>query len=152
MWRDINNKEARFYIPLLQAFMHELVRLDTSNPGVIPQRLLHYLLGRNDFYKVITHDSRRLTQVQSFNIYGGLNRSAGATRPLINVPQLTVPNRFYNIDFKPGSGNTILVACDNGWTVSMRIHSARSLVEPSLKFDINLIGVPPTLFTQYEPW
>jgi hypothetical protein len=34
----------------------------------------------------------------------------------------------------------------------MRIHSARSLVEPSLKFDIGLIGVPPTLYTQFEPW
>lgn len=151
-WRDINNKEGRFYIPLLQAFIEELRRLDVANPGIIPERLLHYLLGRNDFYKVITHDRRRVTQVQSFNIYGSLNRNAGMVRSLINIPQLTMPTRFYNIDFKPRSGNTILVACDNGWTISMRIHSARSLVEPSLKFDVGLTGVPPTLYTQFEPW
>lgn len=152
LWRNIENKEQRFYIPLLQAFINELARLDTANPGIIPSRLLHYLLGRNDFYKVITHDRRRVTQVQSFNIYGTLNRSSGTSRSLINVPQLTMPTRFYDINFKPSSRNTILVACDNGWTISMRIHNARSLVEPSLKFDVGLTGVPPTLHTQFEPW
>lgn len=152
LWRDIYNKERRFYIPLLQAFMEELRRLDTMSPGIIPERLLQYLLGRNDFYKIITHDRRRVTQVQSFNIYGSLNRNAGNVRSLMNAPQLTMPTRFYNIDFKPRSGNTILVACDNGWTISMRIHSARTLVEPSLKFDVGLTGVPPTLTTQFEPW
>ncbi len=152
LWRDIRNKEQRFYVPLLQAFINELRRLDTSNQGVIPERLLHYLLGRNDFYKVITHDRRRVTQIQSFNIYGTLNRNAGNKRSLVNVPQLNMPTRFYDISFKPGSGNTILVACDNGWTISMRIHSARSLVEPSLKFDVGLTGIPPALHTQFEPW
>jgi len=152
LWRDINNKERRFYIPLLRAFMEELKRLDIANPGIVPERLLHYLLGRNDFYKVITHDRRRVTQVQSFNIFGSLNKNAGTARPLVNVPQLTMPTRFYNVDFKPHSGNTILVACDNGWTISMRIHNARSLVEPSLKFDVGLVGIPQTLYTQYEPW
>jgi hypothetical protein len=152
LWRNIKNKQERFYIPILQAFMSELKRLDASNPGVMPERLLQYLLGRNDFYKVITHDKKQVTQVQSFNMYNSLNRSSGNFRSIINVPQLVMPTRFYNIDFKPRSGNTILVACDNGWTISMRIHSARSLVEPSLKFDVSLIGVPPTLYTQYEPW
>jgi len=153
MWRDVQNKEQRFYKPLLQAFMNELRRLDSiEEPGIIPSKLLHYLLGKNDFYKVITHDSRRVTQIQSFNIYATLNRSVGSLRPLVHVPQLTMPTRFYDINFKPGSGNTILVACDNGWTISMRIHNASSLVEPSLKFDVSLTGVPPALYSQFEPW
>ncbi|NLL07207.1 MAG: HaeIII family restriction endonuclease [Clostridiaceae bacterium] len=152
LWRNIDNKEQRFYIPILQAFMKELNRLNTANSGIIPSRLLCYVLGKNDFYKVITYDRRKATQVQCFNLYATLNKSSGVSRPLVNVPKLTMPTRFYDIGFKPGSGNTILVACDNGWTVSMRIHSARSLVEPSLKFDIGLIGVPPTLYTQFEPW
>jgi hypothetical protein len=63
-----------------------------------------------------------------------------------------MPMLFYDINFKPGSGNTILVACDNGWTISMRIHNASSLVEPSLKFDVGLTGVPSTLYSQFEPW
>ena len=151
-WRDISNKEQRFYIPLLQSFMNELRRLDRVNPEIIPGRLLSYLLGKNDFYKVITHDSRRVTQVQSFNIHGSLNRSSATARSLVNIPRLSMPTSFYSINFKPGSGNTLLVACDYGWTISMRIHSARSLVEPSLKFDVKLTGIPSSLHTQFEPW
>lgn len=151
-WRDIENKEKRFYIPLLQAFVRELKKLDNENEGIVPKRLLHYLLGRNDFYKVISHDAKKVTQIQCFNIYGTLNKSSGANRALVTIPQLSMPTRFYDIDFKPNSNNTIIVACDNGWTISMRIHSARSLVEPSLKFDVTLTGVPPQLFTQFEPW
>lgn len=34
----------------------------------------------------------------------------------------------------------------------MRIHSASSRVEPSLKFDVNLISLPSSVHTQIEPW
>jgi len=52
LWRNISNKEERFYVPLLEAFIRELERLNQNNQGVIPERLLHYLLGRNDFIKL----------------------------------------------------------------------------------------------------
>ncbi len=152
LWRNIDNKEERFYAPLLEAFMRELERLNHDNHEVIPERLLHYLLGRNDFYKVITHDRRRVTQVMAFNIYGTLNRNSGRERAIVNVPQLPMPTRFYDIGFKPDSRNTVLVALDNGWTISMRIHNASSRVEPSLKFDVQLTGVPPALHSHHEAW
>ncbi len=152
LWRNIDDKEERFYAPLLEAFMRELERLNYDNHEVIPERLLHYLLGRNDFYKVITHDRRRVTQVMAFNIYGTLNRNSGRERAIVNVPQLPMPTRFYDIGFKPDSRNTILVALDNGWTISMRIHNASSRVEPSLKFDVQLTGVPPALHSHHEAW
>ena len=151
IWRNLEDKEERFYVPLLEAFMRELERLYHENSEV-PEILLHYLLGRNDFYKVITNERRRVTQVMAFNIYGTLNRNAGRARPIVNIPQLTMPTRFFNISFKQYSRNTIEVTCDNGWTVSMRIHNASSRVEPSLKFDVRLIGVPPTLHSHYEAW
>lgn len=152
LWRDIENKEERYYIPLLEAFMRELRRLDAENPGIIPGRLLSYLLGVNDFYKVITDDKRKVTKVQVYSLYGTLNRAAGRVRPQVKIPQLVMPQRFFDINFKPSSGNTINVVCDGGWTISMRIHNASSKVEPSLKFDVNLLGVPPTLYTHHEPW
>jgi hypothetical protein len=152
LWRDIENKEEHYYIPLLQAFMRELRRLDAENPSIIPRRLLSYLLGVNDFYKVITDDTRETTKVQVYSLYGTLNRVAGKVRPQVRIPQLTMPQRFFDVNFKPNSGNTINVVCDGGWTISMRIHNASSKVEPSLKFDVNLIGVPPTLYTHHEPW
>ena len=152
LWRNIENKEERIYVPLLKAFIRELERLNNNNPGLIPERLLQYLLGSNDFYKVITHDRRRVTQVQAFNLYGTLNRNSGRERPIVNVPQLIMPTRFFDISFKRDSRNTIEVTCDNGWTVSLRIHNASSRVEPSLKFDVRLTGVPPYLYTHFEAW
>ena len=60
--------------------------------------------------------------------------------------------QFYYIGFKPGSNNTIEVACDEGGQISMRIHRASSKIEPSLKFNVNLISLPSFVHTQIEPW
>lgn len=151
-WRDIKDKEKKYYIPILNAFINELKRLDGNNPRIIPERLLKYLLGHHDFYKIISKDSRKTTQVQCFNIYGTLNRNVGKIKSLINIPKLPMPNRIFDISFKPNSNNTIIVTLDNGWTVSMRIHNASSLVEPSLKFDVQLTGVPPVLYSHFQAW
>jgi hypothetical protein len=34
----------------------------------------------------------------------------------------------------------------------MRIHNASSRVEPSLKFDVQLISFPSSVYAQVEPW
>jgi hypothetical protein len=151
-WKQILGKDDRFYVPLLNAFVSELKRLDEKYPEEIPQALLMYLLGRNDFYKVITKDTKKITQIQAYNIFGTLNRQSEKVKAELKVHQLKLPTKFYDISYKKNSKNTIIVTCDNGWALSFRIHSARTLVEPSLKFDINLIGVPESLHTQIEPW
>ena len=46
------------------------------------------------------------------------------------------------LEFKPGSTNTVEMFLDNGWQLSFRIHSASTKVEPSLKFDVQFIGMP----------
>ena len=120
--------------------------------GEIPEALIRYLIGRNDFYKVIMNDSRRFTQIESININGTLNKPFGKRRALVDVPLMKLPNKFYEIDFKEDSNNTIVVVCDQGWNVSMRIHNASSKVEPSLKFDVQLIAMPSSILTQIEPW
>ena len=152
LWKNVEHKDDRFYVPLLNAFISELRRLDRDNPNEIPKNLLMYLLGRNDYYKVISKDSEKLTQIQAYNIYGTLNRNSENIRPQTRVHQLTLPERFFEINYKPRSKTTINISCNNGWAVSLRIHSASTKVEPSLKFDINLIGVPPSLYTHYESW
>jgi len=50
------------------------------------------------------------------------------------------------IGFKDDSDTTIIVTLDQGWILSFRIHNASSRIESSLKFDINLISAPRTLF------
>ena len=39
----------------------------------------------------------------------------------------------------------LLVTLDEGWQISFRIHNASSRIEPSLKFDINLVSAPHSL-------
>lgn len=152
LWSSIENKNEKFYIPVLEAFMKELCHLDSENPGVISKRLIQYLIGRNDFYKVITDDARQTTRVEGINISGTLNRPSKAHSSIVNVAKLHLPSRFYHVGFKPNSQTTIEVVCDEGWTVSMRIHNASSRIEPSLKFDVNLISLPNTIHAQVEPW
>ena len=151
-WKEILNKDVEIYVPVLNAFTKELKKLEQENPNIVPQKFLSYLLGNKDFYKVISKDDKKLTQIVVFSMYGTLNKSSGKIEPQIKIPQLVLPTKFYNIGYKDNSKNTIIATCDNGWSVSMRIHNARSLVEPSLKFDVNLAGIPPTLYTQFEPW
>lgn len=152
LWSVIGDKEENCYVPILEAFMKELKRLDAQFPGEIPEKLIRYLIGTNDFYKVIMNDQRCFTQIESVNINGTLNQSDGKKKALIDVPLMKLPTKFYEIEFKDGSRNTIVVVCDHGWNVSMRIHNASSKVEPSLKFDVQLIAMPSSILTQIEPW
>lgn len=152
LWADIENKAEKYYKPVLEAFMDEMVRLDEDNPGLIPERLIRYLIGRNDFYKVIADDKGRFTRVEAVNINGTLNKKAGGHEPLVRIPLLKLPDEIYHIGYKPGSDNTVQIVCNEGWEISMRIHSASSKVEPSLKFDVNLISLPSSIYAQAEPW
>ena len=41
---------------------------------------------------------------------------------------------------------------NNGWELSFRIHNASTLVEPSLKFDIQFIGMPLSILNIECRW
>ena len=73
-WRDLYNKEDTVYIPLLNAFKDELKRQSNLFGKDIPKLMVEYLLGKFDFYKVIGIDSKRITQIQSYNLRGTLNK------------------------------------------------------------------------------
>lgn len=152
LWEDVPDKWERYYTPILQSFIDELKRINLTYEGKIPESLIRYLLGRYDFYKVITDDKKHTTRIEAINIAGTLNAASGKEKSFAKVSLLKMPKQFYHIDFKPNSENTIEVVCDEGWQISMRIHSASSRVEPSLKFDVNLISIPSTVHTQIEPW
>ena len=151
LWSDLSDKVERYYKPVLRSFMDELIRLEANNPKV-PSAMVEYLIGKYDFYKVITDDNHETTRIEAININGTLNRTSGKYRSIVDVPRLRLPSKFYHIGFKQGSDNTIEVVCDEGWAISMRIHNASAKVEPSLKFDINLISLPNSIYAQVEPW
>ncbi|MBR3605199.1 MAG: HaeIII family restriction endonuclease, partial [Candidatus Gastranaerophilales bacterium] len=79
-WNELETKNTDVYIPLLNAFMNEIKESTKQNYNV-PQKMVEYLLGEFDFYKVISIDSKRITQIQSYNLHGTLNKSTKTISP-----------------------------------------------------------------------
>lgn len=150
-WRDLKDKNISIYVPLLNAFMTEIKQSNKTHPDV-PQKMVEYLLGEFDFYKIISIDSRRTTKIQSYNLHGQLNHSTRMIKPNIVVPLATLPSRIVSMEFKPNSSNTVELYMDGGWQFSFRIHNAATMVEPSLKFDIQIIGMPATIISIDCKW
>ena len=101
--------------------------------------MVEYLLGESDFYKVIEIDSKRTTQIQSYNLRGTLNKQANKKKRSIELLISTLPTRIVSLDYKPCSKNTLELYLDDGRQFSFRIHNASTKVESSLKFDIQII-------------
>ena len=146
-WSDLPNKEDDVYIPLLNAFKGELERQNHLFGKDIPKLMVEYLLGEFDFYKVIGIDSKRTTQIQSYNLRGTLNKQGNKKKRNIELPISTLPTRIVSLEYKPGSKNTLELYLDGGWQFSFRIHNASTKVESSLKFDIQIIGMPTTIIS-----
>lgn len=148
-FRDLSSKEDDVYVPLLNAFIKE-VSTQVEKNNKIPRNMVKYLLSKYDFYKVISIDSKHITTIQSFNMYGTLNLPSKKAEPSIKVPVINLPTSLLHIDFKPQSKNTVLICFDNGWQFSFRIHNARDIVETSLKFDIQIVGMPADVNIKYN--
>lgn len=147
-WKDaFNNLHKTVYLPILNAFSKELKRLDKKYPNNVPSKLVEYLIGNQDFYKVIRGTDK--VEIQAFNLHGTLNHAANGVKPKAKIPKVKLPNRLIEIVNKRNSNTTLFVSLNNGWQISFRIHTAKSTVEPSLKFDINLISTPHTLFANH---
>lgn len=150
-WSDLPHKDKEVYIPLLKAFIDEILRSSQTNVEV-PKRMVEYLLGEFDFYKVISIDSRHITQIQTYNLHGKLNQAGKTLKPKIKVPIAYLPTRIVSLEFKPNSTNTVELYMDGGWQFSFRIHNASTKVETSLKFDIQIVGMPTTIISIDCKW
>ena len=148
-WSDFwESKAKNVYRPVLDAFLAEMLRLNSLCPD-LPKRLLNYLIGKMPFYKIIKDDRNNLVIVKAFNLGGKLNQIVNGVRPKARTEHIRYPKRIIEFAYKENSDNTLLMVLDEGWQISFRIHSASTLLERSLKFDIQLIGNPPILFTQH---
>lgn len=134
LWRNQADVASRFYWPVLDAFDKELTRLSepgSSLAGTVSKNLVMYLVGHLDFYKVIRRPES--TTVQGFNFNGTL--STERTRS---------PSHVIGIDRINGGQYSKTVRLNRGYTFNFRIHNASSRIEPSLKFDITAVSLPPT--------
>lgn len=150
-WHDMTNKEDTVYLPIVDAFIKEMNRAYKAD-RTIPARLISYLLGIRDFYKVVAIDKKQLTEFQSFNLRGELNKNGKNTKATLIIPKADLPTEIISLRFKPGSKSTAELYLNNGWSLSFRIHNASTIVESSLKFDIQFLGVPANIITINCRW
>ena len=62
-FNELTDKENDVYIPLLTAFINEINRQYQVHKD-IPGKLVEYLLGKHDFYKIISIDKEQTTRIQ----------------------------------------------------------------------------------------
>jgi len=151
-WKELPSKENDVYVPLLKAFLDEVKQSYAIHSKILPQRMVEYLIGKYDFYKAIGRNNKRITQFQSYNSRGTLNKPSSKKKPKLLAPIASLPSRILHADFKPNSTNTVEICMDEGWQFSFRIHNAATKVEASLKFDIQIVGMPANIICIDYKW
>ena len=144
LWRELGDYHSSVYFPVLNAFINELRRLSEQNPKEVAEKLISYLVGNKDFYKVIKR--KNVVEIHAYNLNGTLNLPFGKVEPKYKTPRVGLPTKILSIDFKEGTKNNVIVVFDKDWSLSFRIHNASSRVESSLKFDVRLKNSPKSLF------
>ncbi len=142
-WSELGDYHSSVYNPILKAFIKELKALYEKD-NTITSKLVSYLIGNKDFYKVIK--SKNSVEIQAYNVNGTLNLPFKNIEPKYKTPKVPLPSKILSIELKENNTTTAIVTMDNDWTLSFRIHNASSRIESSLKFDINLLKSPKQLF------
>lgn len=151
-WSELPSKENDVYIPLLSAFLAEVKRSYAVHGENLAKSMVEYLIGKYDFYKAIGVNNKKLTRVQPYNLRGTLNHQSKTKKPKLVIPVSALPTRIISAEFKPNSSNTVEIFMDEGWQFGFRIHNASTKVETSLKFDVQIIGMPATIICIDYKW
>ncbi len=109
LWSDIPTKILEYYVPLLEAFEDEICRLVSDNKNV-PSLLLEYLIGKNDFYKIMKY--KNIVTVQGYNLHETLNTPSNSIKPQNKVSRLRFPTRIINVERE--DNNKTIITFDRG--------------------------------------
>ena len=93
-----------------------------------------------------------MTLIHTFNLHGTLNQPSSVKTSVFEVEAIDVPTEIINMRFKRNSKTTVEIYMDNGWAFSFRIHSASTIVQPSLKFDVQFISTPSSVLNIECRW
>ena len=85
-------------------------------------------------------------------MHGTLNKPSKIKVSAITVLIVELPTELVALKFKTGSNNTVEMYLNNGWQLSFRIYNASTKVEPSLKFDVQCIGMPESILNIECKW
>lgn len=138
MWRDVPNKE-QIYWKVLDAWASEIMRCyggTQAQHELLCKRLINYLFGTHDFYKVIKREGSAV-DIQCINFRKKLTR-----------PYAKYPTHIRAIDNLNGSQYSKTIAFNNGFSINFRIHNADKELNKSLKFAIKALSLPSEQFYQ----
>lgn len=122
------------YLSLITAFRDELLRIKLISreaEGEMASAFAQYVVGKHDFYKLIVLPKQ--AEIEAYNFKASLS-----------VSRMKLPTRL--IDVSVRGNNTLVATFDRGYAFTLRIHSASSRVQSSLKFDIKADGTPSDLY------
>ena len=85
-------------------------------------------------------------------MHGELGKPSRTEKPVEAIPITVLPTRIVSMELRPDHTNTVELYLDNGWQFSFRVHNASTIVESSLKFDIQFEGLPRTIISINTPW
>ena len=91
-WDTLGDYHTSVYVPVLDAFKKELIRLDKENPGVVANKLVEYLIGNQDFYKVIKGNKK--VEIQAYNLHGTLNLPFENIKPKAKIQKLKLTTQL----------------------------------------------------------
>lgn len=153
-WSSLPDKENSYYLPLLQAFLSEITLALNKDSQKVVSGLIKYLLGSDDrdYYKLIHSKSPKVAKVVPFNLLGTLQKGMRDDSGTDMIEKLPLPTSVVSLGIRSGSQTTADIVLDNNWSISFRIHNASTLVEPSLKFDVQLSSEPEELKVFSCPW
>lgn len=150
-WNNLTDKEGDVYVPLLQAFLDEVSKVYREDPS-IAVKMFEYLVGIKDYHKIVSREDKKMTLIHTFNLHGTLNKPSEVKVSAFEVLQSELPTEILSMRFKKNSRTTVEIYMDNGWAFSFRIHSASTLVQPSLKFDVQFISTPVSVMNIECKW
>ena len=150
-WNNLTDKEGDVYVPLLQAFLDEVSKVYREDPS-IAVKMFEYLVGIKDYHKIVSREDKKMTLIHTFNLHGTLNKPSEVKVSVFEVLQSELPTEILSMRFKKNSRTTVEIYMDNGWAFSFRIHSASTLVQPSLKFDVQFISTPVSVMNIECKW
>jgi hypothetical protein len=133
LWKEIEDKPSRFYWPILDAWAGELNRvcsIDALHEAELCKAIISFVIGKFDFYKIVRTGKKRVV-VEGFNLNNTLS-----------TKQTKYPTCINAINNKNGGQYSKTIVFNHGYSINFRIHSAKSAVESSLKFDVKAIGFP----------
>jgi len=137
LWKSLPDKAEKYYWPLLDAWGNEILRITSISPEktvALCRAFIEYLIGKQDFYKIICHGQRSVN-IQAYNFHKSLSTRA--------TPYPSIIQSINNVN---GGSYSKTITFNRGFSVNFRIHNASSKVEPSLKFDINAVGLPTEVY------